>query len=88
MTQLRYDTSFDIDTPCYRCPECKSQFFGGGRALHNEGCTKAGYSKCEILITPMFVEAIKQYAARFGDDAQSYGVSLNMLQEQLPESLS
>jgi hypothetical protein len=53
---LIWDEQYLVDYPVYRCPECKSGFFGGGKALHKKGCSIQGYAGCEQVVGPKVLE--------------------------------
>jgi predicted nucleic acid-binding Zn-ribbon protein len=37
------------DCGYWECPECGSEFFGGGSAIHRKGCSKNGYEGLTYL---------------------------------------
>ncbi len=39
-----FDPDYDMQYGVFQCTVCKSRFYGGGRALHNQNCTEEGYS--------------------------------------------
>lgn len=69
----------------YVCLECKSSFYGGGRALHYKGCSKEGYSECEYHFGDEQVEEVLRVAEKYGNDFNWYGISKNDLLKQFPE---
>lgn len=44
--KLRYNPEHPISYGYYHCETCDSEFYGGGRALHADGCPEEGYKGC------------------------------------------
>lgn len=50
--QKAYDPAHTLTYGYWTCPTCESSFYGGGVALHNNGCTEEGYSACVYHFGP------------------------------------
>jgi hypothetical protein len=65
---------FNRDEPtsygCFRCPHCDARFYGGGKAIHMDGCTSSGYADCILMVGPKAVKGQREYAAKFGENSQ------------------
>lgn len=70
-----YDESVEVSYGLWICPTCKSEFYGGGPAIHNSNCTEAGYEKCEFHFGPKQVEEAKRVG-------RWYGITLEFLKEK------
>ena len=76
-----YDESVTVSYPLYVCPVCGSKFYGGGKAIHNPGCSETGHDNCEVHYGPKQVEEVKKIARKYGPERSWYGINLNMLIE-------
>ncbi len=89
--KIQYDETVTVSYGAYHCPECNAGFYGGGEALHKQGCadTSKGYENCIKLLGDKAIESIKASAQSLGEDWTGLSdVSLRMLREQLPEIAS
>jgi hypothetical protein len=50
--QIKYDAAHPLTYGYWVCEKCKSNFYGGGPARHNTGCTETGYSACAYHFGP------------------------------------
>lgn len=86
-----FDPSHALSTG-YWTHDCGAMFYGGGRAIHNTGCTTAdGYRGCTYHFGPEEVEDAKRWAADCGGD-EGYPMplgplTLSILREKFPELL-
>jgi hypothetical protein len=84
--KLIYDpTEATVSYGFYVCPECKSSFYGGGRALHNDGCSQSGYSNCHLHFGDEHVKMVLKLSETDGENNYWYGISKKDLIEQYPE---
>ena len=69
----RYAPTHELSYGYWYCPTCQAEFYGGGPALHNTGCTEQGYEPCIYCYGPnentrwigaVVTEAEKQEATR------------------------
>lgn len=86
--KLAYDPNITVSYGYYRCPACRAEFYGGGKAMHEKSCAQTGYEACILVIGDKQVEEVLEKASKHGDDYQWWGVSLNDLREQLPTLLT
>jgi hypothetical protein len=86
---LVYDEDVTVPYGLWVCPECGSRFYGGGRTIHEQGCSKplAGYESLEFHFGPLHVDMVVKSAEEFGPDFTWYGISLNDIQKTFPELL-
>lgn len=47
MTEYRFNPDSTLSYGIWECPECGNKFFGGGKALHRDGCSKGEEGKGE-----------------------------------------
>jgi len=88
--QYQYDPTETLSYEHYVCPVCKSDFFGGGPALHERDCSakEQGYDACIVIFGPKQVEQVIQKVDDFGEKHGSwYGLTIQVLREQFPELL-
>lgn len=69
----------------FKCAVCGSEFYGGGRAMHKDGCSSTNYDTCEYHFGDKQVKAARKAATSFGDDWSWYGVSWKDILSQFPE---
>ena len=87
--KLEYNPEEDSSVGFYRCPECRSEFFGGGRAIHRSTCTREGYDGITHVFGEKYIEKVVRYAKNCGDDDSNFwGVSLNDLRREFPDVLT
>jgi len=88
---LVYDETVEVSYPLFVCPDCGAKFYGGGRTMHNDGCSHLpntmDYSGLETHFGPKQVTAIKEMAVKHGEDFNWYGITLAMLKQQFPHLL-
>ena len=84
--QIEYSADETMSYGSWRCPSCGSRFYGGGKAIHNDGCTQTGYGGCVQIVGDKAIAAIKAWAASRGADDPHINtdISLNELRAQLP----
>lgn len=49
---VRFDQHHPLNYGYYSCSICHAEFYGGGRAMHNPGCTEEGYENCAYVFGP------------------------------------
>jgi len=88
---VEFDQEATYSVGHWKCPTCNSQFYGGGPALHDKGCSEDGYENCILVLGPSAVQGISEWAEREGDE-NAYPplipVNLKELREQIPEALA
>jgi len=47
-----YDPDHTLTYGYWTCPLCQANFYGGGPALHTNGCAERDYSKCVYHFGP------------------------------------
>jgi hypothetical protein len=59
-TQFKYDRESTVSYGSWECPECGSSFYGGGPAIHKEGCSKKaeGYAGLTYLFSKAEADTI------------------------------
>jgi len=85
-----FDPEVTVGYGLWVCPECKSKFYGGGRPMHNEGCSKDAepmYAGLEFHFGMKLVASAKSAAEMFGENHEWYGISVAYLKEHFPELL-
>ena len=83
--QLVYDEAITISYGLWKCPACGASFYGGGKAMHEKGCSRTGYDGLEYHFGPKQVEQVKEFAAKWHPDQDWYGLSYTVLQAQFPQ---
>jgi len=73
-----YDSLVDVSYGLWVCPTCKSEFYGGGPAIHERECTETGYGGCEFHFGPGQVDEVNR-------TGRWYGITLEYLKENYPE---
>ena len=58
--KVEYDPSNELTYPYYKCPQCGSAFYGGGKALHNNGCNLTGYDACIVVMGPVMIADMEE----------------------------
>ena len=85
--KLVYDPEVKVSHGLWVCPECDAEFYGGGKAMHNKGCSIPGYVGLEFHFSDAHVAEAKRKAALYGEDTEWYGISISLLREKFPELL-
>lgn len=86
--QLEFDRAWTQTLGYYRCCTCGSRFYGPGRALQEPVCPETGYRNCSYVIGPQTVQAIKNWAKMYGEEAAfpDTMISLTLIRQQLPQA--
>lgn len=50
--KLRYNATHTLSYGYFHCTACGAEFYSGGRALHEQGCTEEGYATCTYVFGP------------------------------------
>lgn len=86
--KFAYDAAHTLTYGYWTCAECEAEFYGGGVALHNTGCSQAkSYESCTYTFGPKEVQEAKDAALRNGRDDQPTPLgplSLRVLKDQFP----
>ena len=56
---FKYDPANKLGYGLFTCPDCGSEFYGGGPAMHDEGCSVKGYDGLTYSFGPKEMESIK-----------------------------
>lgn len=83
---MAYDPSHELSYGYWICKVCKSQFYGGGPAIHEKECTvrEDGYEHCIYVFGPKQVRMVQDCAQKYGDEWMWYGINLEFLKENFP----
>ena len=83
--RLRYDPDHTLSYGYFRCTCCRSEFYGGGHAIHAKDCAEQdrGYEACDYHFGPEQVQAVKKSDAKWG----WYGITLAELEAEFPHLL-
>jgi hypothetical protein len=49
---VRFDPDHPISYGYFSCPVCHAEFYGGGKAMHEQECTEKGYEGCVYVFGP------------------------------------
>lgn len=81
-----FDPALTVSYPAFKCPICQSKFFGGGKAIHQNGCPEHDYEKCHWLVGPKMINVAKQLIADGrGDESMPIcSITPNQVKSQLP----
>jgi len=66
--EIRKDNSVNNSvrkTGLWECPECENRFHGGGKALHQPGCSRTGYAGLTFLVS---TATLRSCIPRYFDD--------------------
>jgi hypothetical protein len=87
--ELEFDRTLTQTLGYYRCRTCGSNFYGPGRAIHMSACPETGYRNCNYVIGPQTVQAIKNWAKMYGNEATFPDtlISFTHIRQQLPQAI-
>jgi hypothetical protein len=85
--KLEYNPEEQSSVGYYRCPDCRSEFYGGGAAAHRSTCTRKGYDGLTHVFGPKQIQKLLERSATFGDYWVFGDITLNDLREQFPDVL-
>jgi len=67
--KIEYSKLSEMSYGMWKCPDCGSLFYGGGRPIHKTECrTKADYKDLVFLVGPEVIKAAKEWAEYKNDE--------------------
>lgn len=92
LLKTRFDKKHNkVSYPYYACEVCNNAFYGGGDAIHKEGCSEkgknySGYGPNVVMVFgPKQVEVVLEHAKDKGDDFDWYGITRGFLKRHYPQ---
>lgn len=56
--EIEWDESCEMSYGCWHCPKCGTAFYGGGPAIHKNGCELDGYAGLVYHFGPKELENV------------------------------
>ena len=85
--RLQYDPKHDVSYGYYICFTCGADFYGGGKALHDDNCSVRlqGYKSCVLHFGPAHIDELRNLSKNWDENFDWYGITMADLRRYFPQ---